>query len=396
MKGTFRLGTAVTALLLLAVGSARAADPLPSFDADLALTSVSGLSSGAYMAGQFHIAYSGTVIGAGIIAGGPYNCAEGSLALALNRCMDTSLGAPDPSLLLEQARSLADRGLIDPLAGLAGDRVYVFSGTGDDTVTPPVVAEVAAFYRLAGLPQEAIAFVDTLPAGHAIITEDVGNACSSSQPPFINDCDYDQAGALLSHIHGPLEPPAAEAGGTLIEFDQGEFLHDPTAHGMAETGFAYVPAACAAGDCGVHAAFHGCKQSAARVGGAFLSDAGYNRWADTNRLIILYPQARETPFNPNGCWDWWGYDDPDYATRSGRQMAAVHGMLVRLAGDDEPGFCEAHRGYNFEHWQTGRARICAWWYLCAIGSGEMLGFALNTSILYESPPGRFGTATCPE
>ena len=58
--------------LLVLSGVAFAADALPSFEVNAERTSVSGLSSGAYMAGQFHVAFSGTVIGAGIVAGGPY------------------------------------------------------------------------------------------------------------------------------------------------------------------------------------------------------------------------------------------------------------------------------------------------------------------------------------
>ena len=96
----------------------------------------------------------------------------------------------------------------------------------------------------------------------------------------------------------------------------------------------------------------------ARIGDAFITDVGYNQWADANRLIVLYPQAHETPANPNACWDWWGYDDPDYAIRSGRQMATVRSMLTRLAGSSGPApLCEIHSGCNFEHWQAGRARV---------------------------------------
>ena len=119
---------------LLFCVAAHAADPLPAFNVDLLETSVSGLSSGAYMAGQFHVAYSGTVMGAGVIAGGPYDCAEGQLSVALNRCMQTVLGMPNPTHLLSRAESREARGDIDPLTGLADDRVYVFSGTQDETV----------------------------------------------------------------------------------------------------------------------------------------------------------------------------------------------------------------------------------------------------------------------
>ena len=50
--------------------------PLPALGAELGATSVSGLSAGAFMASQFQIAHSRIVIGAGIVAGGPYGCAE--------------------------------------------------------------------------------------------------------------------------------------------------------------------------------------------------------------------------------------------------------------------------------------------------------------------------------
>ena len=83
-------------LLLLLAQYAGAAEPLPRLNVDLLQTTVSGLSSGAYMAGQFHVAFSGEVVGAGIVAGGPYGCAEGRLLTALRRCMSTGLGEPDP------------------------------------------------------------------------------------------------------------------------------------------------------------------------------------------------------------------------------------------------------------------------------------------------------------
>src|SRR3954465_2116311 len=43
---------------------------------DPAGVTVSGISSGAFFAHQFHIAYSGLVRGAGMVAGGLYACAE--------------------------------------------------------------------------------------------------------------------------------------------------------------------------------------------------------------------------------------------------------------------------------------------------------------------------------
>jgi poly(3-hydroxybutyrate) depolymerase len=386
-------GVALVATIARIDAQASAEKDLPSFTVDLAQTSVSGLSSGAYMAGQFQVAFSDTVIGAGIIAGGPYGCAEGQLATALNRCMQTHIGPPDAENLLQRAEGLAQQGAIDPIAGLLGDRVYVFSGTEDDTVTPAVVDQTVAFYRAAGVPEEDIEYVDDVAAGHAFITASHGSACPSTASPYINDCNYDQAGALLNHIYGGLNPPAAEPAGATIAFDQGAFLADPTTHGLAQTGFVYVPQSCAAGAaCRVHIAFHGCQQTDQMIGDRFRTETGYSRWADTNDLIVLYPQAARTLANPNACWDWWGYDDAQHATKNGRQMAAVRAMIDRLAGVDP--FCGVFSGSNYEHWQAGRASICNFWFVCAEGSGDPIGYMVGSATLYERPQGYFSTQAC--
>lgn len=93
--------------------------------------------------------------------------------------------------------------------------------------------------------------------------------------------------------------------------------------------------------CWVHVAFHGCRQGVDALGKRFADGAGYNAWAESNRLVILYPQvvarsgwapgSLRWVYNPKGCWDWWGYASVDYATRNGPQMVAVRKMISRLA-----------------------------------------------------------------
>jgi poly(3-hydroxybutyrate) depolymerase len=112
---------------------------------------------------------------------------------------------------------------------------------------------------------------------------------------------------------------------------------------MGDTGFVYVPTACEPGGCRVHVALHGCRQGVEAIGERFVREAGYNRWADANRLIVLYPQAiaRNGPgtsswrpslvWNPRGCWDWWGYTGALYHTQSGVQVHAIKAMVDRLA-----------------------------------------------------------------
>ena len=60
--------------------------------------------------------------------------------------------------------------------------------------------------------------------------------------------------------------------------------------------------------------------------------AGYAAWADTNRIVVLFPQAVSIPgLNPNGCWDWWGYTDENYANKTGVQISALRAMVDRIA-----------------------------------------------------------------
>ena len=48
---------------------------------------VSGVSSGAFMAIQNHVAYNKDVVGVAAIAGGPFFCAQAKLEIALHACM---------------------------------------------------------------------------------------------------------------------------------------------------------------------------------------------------------------------------------------------------------------------------------------------------------------------
>ena len=355
MKQCLRIPTAVLALAgLLAGCGGDTAKELPALGAALEKTSVSGLSSGAYMAGQFQIAHSNEVVGAGIVAGGPYGCAESlyadvipgpgtallNLTKAINGCMLNALrafGVPNPKQLAERAGRLAEHGRIDPVEKVKDDRVYLFTGKEDHTVVPPIVDAARRFYEVLGVPEAQIQYVSDLPAGHAFVTENVGPACDYTGKPYIVDCNYDQAGAILKQIYGPLEARADRATGQFVIFDQSPFTADIANHGLSDRGIAYVPRSCAAaGGCRVHIAFHGCGQNRTFVGEGFARDTGFARWADTNNLIVLFPQTATTPLNPQGCWDWWGYTGNDYLTRNGSQIVAVQRMLERLAGPRAP------------------------------------------------------------
>jgi poly(3-hydroxybutyrate) depolymerase len=323
---------------------AAAAEQLPALGADLSATSVSGLSSGAFMAGQIEVAHSSDIVGAGIVAGGPFACAETEASKlmpfwpvavaqnaqqALYKCMKTTLGVPDPKVLAERAKELASDGKIDPLSGLAKDNIYIFSGNEDETVERPVVEAARDFFEEVGVPETSINLVEK-EGGHAFITEQGGVACGITGKPYVSDCDYDQAKAILAWIYGPLQDAAPEPKGRFIVFDQQAFTRP--GDGFADEGVVYVPPACAAQKgCRVHIALHGCEQSREAVGDDFINESGYAQIADTNRLIVLFPQTKASAINPQGCWDWWGYTDLDYLGKDAPQISAIWSMTEQLA-----------------------------------------------------------------
>jgi poly(3-hydroxybutyrate) depolymerase len=232
--GSFGIRTAL--LIMLAVISV--AIPvqaqrvkLPSYQVDLKQTSVSGLSSGAFMAAQFQVAYSSITTDAGIIAGGPFYCAgnyplQSYVGTALTTCMNPGVLWPKPKAdaSLSSARIFEKAGQVDNIVNLKKQKIYLFSGANDHTVTTAVVDQTTRFYQLAGVPAENIKYVTYINAGHAITTNNKQNqACPVTAPPYINDCDTTQSQEILSHIYGPLNPAATTLSGKIIEFDQHEF-----------------------------------------------------------------------------------------------------------------------------------------------------------------------------
>lgn len=369
-----RLGLLAAAFGMLGPAQADSAGLLPALNIDLTQTTVSGISSGAFMAVQFGVAHSASVRGIAATAGGPYFCAGkdawagAGVGKAIARCMQGDPAYParpitqaDLDQMTAAARAWAAKGLIDPLANLARQRLWLFHGSNDGVVKQPVNAALEQWF--AGFAPLSQRFTqDSFNAGHAQISAAcAGSACqpcAKTGGDFINACQtvaaaapYDAAGGALQMFYGPLARTASTALGARPQtFDQrihtrrGGAAIAPLKIAMAEQGYVYVPKDCADGQaCRLHIAFHGCRQQAEVIGEAFVNKAGFNEWADANRIVVLYPQAAAavapplTPLNPQGCWDWWGYNDfgwdmtGHYATAGGDQIASVWSMAERLA-----------------------------------------------------------------
>jgi poly(3-hydroxybutyrate) depolymerase len=318
--------------VLLATATAHAGDSAPVLNIDPNRITVSGISSGAHMAHQLHIAYSDLFSGAALLSGGPFNCAENSMITAMGRCMANTDEALPVAEMAAGIRAAAQQGKLADPELLADDRVWLFHGTRDSTISAEVHDAAAELYA-EFIPAEHIRRVNDIPAGHFFPASGSGHACTDMQPPFVGDCEYDAAGALLSFLYPGLSAPRKPALAAIEEV----VLPGADDADLMETAYLYVPSGCAVGEpaCALHLVLHGCAQSAETVGTGFIEQSGYLPWAEANRIVLAFPQVEKSlvaPLNPHACWDWWGYTGDDYLWRSGKQMNVLTGWIQRLRG----------------------------------------------------------------
>ena len=304
---------------------------------------VAGISSGGFFGVQMHVAHSSAFHGAAIYAGGVYHCAQDSVELALIECGgETVNGQALYQSTLAQSESYLDQqsaaGTIDPSSNLNGQPVYLWSGTKDSVVNPREMADLNSEYLHYGAH---VVFDNGFAADHGWESPDGELPCGTAASPYMITCTlngqpYDSEQRWLSMFFGNLSPRASGAlRGSLMRFDQTEFGAG-AGNSMDTNGTVFVPQPCAAGaTCGFVVVFHGCLQYQAIIGDRFVLESGIDEWADTNRVIVLYPYAvpgSGAVVNPNGCWDWWGYDDPNYALKTGTQISIVYKMVQRVTG----------------------------------------------------------------
>lgn len=298
------------------------------------MITVSGISSGGYMASQVHVALSSLISGCGIFAAGPYACALGSVERAEQICMsEYSLNnlLPNANELAQITRSWADINLIDQPINLAKSQVYIYSGSLDTIIGTPIVQTSEQFYshwiNLKNIKTEYF-----VQAEHSFPTLNFGSPCSYLGSPYINSCGFDGAGQVLSHLlinKINLTSPKSLVANNLKPFDQSIWTENLALSSLADTGWIYLPTGCDK-SCPVHITFHGCKQGIEWIGQDWILYSGFNQWAEANSIIIIYPYIKTTQFNPNGCWDWWGYTGINYANKYGLQVQFIHNLIKHI------------------------------------------------------------------
>ncbi|MFN8790514.1 MAG: PHB depolymerase [Bdellovibrionales bacterium] len=269
---------------------------------------VSGVSSGAFMAVQMHVAHSEIISGSASVAGGVYGCARTGSASAQLDCMSrpSSDKADD---FIEKARELESTGAIGSLENLRNDGVLIFSSLNDSVVKPKNADRLENFFKAFLAPAQLLRR-NHETAAHGFPTLNYGNPCDQGKLPWLMQCQLDLAGEILSFLYESLEKPASFVKENLKAFSQVPFGSESAL--MKDTGWVYLPTACQQGEpCRLHVAFHGCQMSPDYIKDQFAVHAGYNEWAESNRIVVLYPQATKSPKIPQACWDWFGATGAD-------------------------------------------------------------------------------------
>ena len=257
---------------------------LPPLKLNLAQTTVSGLSSGGYMAAQFQLSHADWVKGAAIVAAGPVYCAQNNLMTALDHCIN-KVGSPIPLAdINKQLKDWSVVGLLASEAEIKQSKVWLLHGTGDQKISKAVADALYQQYQQ-WLPAAHLSYVQDKNFAHHMPTLNEGSAFDKSEAPFLGKCNYDAAGEALKFIQADLKAPAERSSGQLYAIEQQKIAGDLAAT-MAEQAYVYVPKSCEQGQsCSLHISFHGCNQHADAVGMAYVEKAGFNRYADSNKQI---------------------------------------------------------------------------------------------------------------
>ena len=199
MRGT-TFTTAAMAALTICYSQAA---PLPPLTLSEPVT-LSGISSGAYMASQYHLSFSDEVKGVGLIAGGPWGCALGDLSVALAHCMAKPDAKPDLTKARQAMDAAVASGKLPALTAIRNTPVYVLHGRLDQTVGAVVSDALVSQYQELGAK---VTYDNNRPFAHHFPTLATGTACDTSESPFLGNCQFDAAGDFTKNL-----VPFAETG----------------------------------------------------------------------------------------------------------------------------------------------------------------------------------------
>lgn len=160
------------------------------------------------------------------------------------------------------------------------------------------------------------------------------------------------AGKFLSYLYENLDKDFQlkprdynwEAVGTLLKYDQHEFVHEKVAEdGFTDFGYVYYPNTCVATPekkCKVHVFIHGCEESADINGDVSVRWNGFVEYAASNDIILVFPQNKShnrVVGDDEQCWSHYkgAIEDENFVNHNGIQQSAYKRLFERLGAPRE-------------------------------------------------------------
>lgn len=405
---------------------------------------ISGISSGGFMANQMATIYSSQFDGVGTVAGGYYYCAEdylpkkieqdkntiGTLNLfffepttkvitdtlnpfmIINGAKPNTWFRPSATNPIYQSVSICmgdpkkgklprdyyfkniQENLVDSNLNFSKQRAFIYHGKVDSVLQIKMIDRMKEFYKMVGVKTENIK-VSVGEGSHNFPTDKEGQIeCGEESVPYVASCKLDIAKDILEYLTQTKLEKANPELNHIYKIDQtveakniikNETEWEQPVYSVASYGYMYANDFCLnnPGECKVHVALHGCKMSdsyneefqtnyqnqvvnlkvlnvnkkddsipALDIFGfglkyltieekinqlgllKFVKDSGYIDYAEKNNLIIVFPQTwiteKNFPYNPKGCWDWFGFTNADYATNKGIEASWLMSWLNQI------------------------------------------------------------------
>ncbi len=283
---------------------------LPSIGLAQSPLTISGISSGGFMAAQMGVIYSSQISGVATVAGGFYFCAGNHMQDKLKQAEDLKLfdlslyqtqidtskvieGRPQeivqisPNNPTYQAVGVCMQNpdkakidwpavdqnetdhLIDPTNLIRNQKILIYQGSGDHVVHPEMKDKLKEFYHEMKVPDSNLKLVGTTGAHNFPTDLKDQNSCFSQSVPYISSCQLDLAGEILKHLTGlqnPIRSLDREANEKNL-YQVTQELTGPDANlrpkSVADYGYLAASDFCLnhPEQCSVHVALHGCEMS---------------------------------------------------------------------------------------------------------------------------------------
>lgn len=379
------------------------------------LWTISGISSGGFMAEQMAVAHSEHFSGVATIAGGYYYCAgthfdkqkrlygtstlvnyrtntpvffkslfrpfsaffmnveewvTPAFANPLYRALTVCLNNPSLSRLPNRILGsmyfdivdMAARGQIDPLENLTQQRVLIYQGQKDSVVNPAMAQQLKHFRTY--FNSSSIEVIEAAQAAHNFPSSNVnGIGCDEQRPPYVGNCQFSMSQKIVDYLM-PSVTQQRKGHIRVFTLNQTTQFTPPS---IAPYGYLVANDWCLKSPerCEMHVALHGCQMSdyfdpeiqknfeqnvlikgvthtpdnSKRAKGMWLRQfielGGWKEAIQAKPIMIVFPQTQISeinyPFNPSGCWDWYGWTGPEYATKSGVETQWLFDFIKQVS-----------------------------------------------------------------